>query len=180
MTRTVVHGAIVAVLAALLAAIGSAIGIPTIWPVLLGVAVGLAVWPMSLGRVGAFALGAVVSWGVMALRAGVLPDLGLSRALIVLIGIVLIAAVAVVTADHVPLWAGLVGYAAFAALYEPMFADSPTLFLSESPGALLTVLLSGGVGLAIAGLADLLTGPPESDEILGERPAAARSEEGVL
>jgi hypothetical protein len=180
MGRTVIHGAIVAVLVALIAAVGSAIGITTVWPVLLAVAVGLAAWPLSLGRVGAFVLGAVVGWLAMALRAGFLPDTAFARALVVLVGVVLIAAVAALTSDLVPLWAGLAGYAAFAGFYEPMFADAPTLFLSESPGALVTVLLAGGLGMAIAGLAELVTGPAGARDVTVERPIDAYREEEVV
>jgi hypothetical protein len=177
MARTVIHGVVVAVLVAILAAVGSAIGITTVWPVLLGVAVGLAAWPLSLGRVGAFVLGAVVSWVAMAMYAGFLPHVAFSRALIVLIGVMLLTIVAALTADLVPLWAGLVGYAAFTGLYEPLYAESPTLFLSESPGALLTVLLAGAVGLAIAGLATLVTGGQTTREVAVETPLGLRTEE---
>jgi hypothetical protein len=177
MGRTVIHGAVVAVLVAILAWVGSAIGITTVWPVLLGVAVGLAVWPLSLGRVGAFVLGAVIGWVAMAAYAGFLPQVGSSRALVVLLGVALLAVVAVLSADLVPFWAGLIGYAAFTGLYEPMYADSPTLFLSESPAALLTVLLAGAVGLAIAGLAALVTGASETREVVVETPIGMRTEE---
>jgi hypothetical protein len=177
MARTVIHGAIVAVLAAILAWVGSAIGITTVWPVLLGIAVGLAVYPLSLGRVGAYVLGAVLGWVAMALYAGFLPHVGGSRALIVLIGVGLLAVVAALSADLVPLWAGLVGYAAFTGLYEPLYAESPTLFLQESPGALLTVLLSGAVGLAIAGVAAMVTGSQDTRPVRVETPLGARTEE---
>jgi hypothetical protein len=179
MGRTVIHGAVVVVLAALVAAFGSAIGITTVWPVLLAVAVGLAVWPLSLGRVGAYALGAVVGWVAMALRAGFLPDIVVSRTLAVVIGVVVLTLVAALTSDLVPLWAGLAGYAAFAGLYEPLYAESPTLFLSESPVALVTVLLAGGLGLAAAGLAEMVTGGAPAREVAVERPVAPRSEEVV-
>lgn len=177
MGRTVIHGAVVAVLVAILAWVGSAIGITTIWPVLLGVAVGLAVWPLSLGRVGAYVLGAVIGWVAMAAYAGFLPQVGFSRALTVLLGVGLLAVVAALSADLVPFWAGLIGYAAFAGLYEPMYAESPTLFLSESPAALLTVLLAGAVGLAIAGLATLVTGAQETRDVAVETPIGMRTEE---
>jgi hypothetical protein len=177
MGRTVIHGAIVAVLVAILAWVGSAIGITTVWPVLLGVAVGLAVWPLSLGRVGAYVLGAVIGWVAMAMYAGFLPQVGSSRAIVVFLGVALLAAVAALSADLVPFWAGLIGYAAFSGLYEPMFVESPTMFLSQSPGALLTVLLAGAVGLAIAGLAALVTGEQDSREVAVETPLGMRTEE---
>lgn len=156
MARTAVVGAVVLVLAALVAAGGGMIGITTVWPVLLGVAVGLAAPPATLGRIAAFVVGAIASWGAMALGAALLPQSGLADAIALLVGLAIIVIIAAVTADQVPLWTGLVGYAAFAGLYEPIFAANPTLFLTESPVALVTVLLAGALGLAVASFASLV------------------------
>ncbi len=156
MARTAVIGAVVLVLAALVAAGGGTIGITTVWPVLLGVAVGLAAAPATIGRIVAYAVGALASWLAMALGAGLLPQSGLADAIALLVGLAIIVVIATVTSDQVPLWAGLVGYAAFAGLYEPVFAANPTLFLSESPVALVTVLLAGALGIAVASFASLV------------------------
>lgn len=158
MARTAISGAIVALLAALVAVSGGAIGITTVWPVLLAVAVGLAARPLTLGRVVAYVVGATASWIALAIRAGYLPDVAASQAVVVVGAVVLLTVIAALTADRVPLWAGLAGYAAFAGLYEPMFAATPTAFLTESPPALVTVLLAAGVGILVAELADLVTG----------------------
>jgi hypothetical protein len=114
---------------------GSAIGITTVWPVLLGVAVGLAVWPLSLGRVGAYVLGAVVGWVAMAMYAGFLPHVGFSarsccdrrRAARGRGGAVRRPRAVLGRADRLR------------RVHRAVRADvreSPTLFLSESPGAL--------------------------------------------
>jgi hypothetical protein len=157
MTRIVITGAVVALLAALLAVVGSPLGITTLWPVLLAVAVGLAAGHVTLGRVLAYVVGVVVSWVAMAVGAAALPQTGLSDAIVVVLGVVLLTAVAAVSGGRAPLWAGLAGFAAFAAYYEPIYAANPTLFLSESPVALITVLLAGALGIAIATIAELLT-----------------------
>jgi hypothetical protein len=157
MARTAIIGAVVALLAALLAVTGSALGITTIWPVLLAVAVGLAAGYVTLGRIGAYVLGAVVSWGMAAMGAAVLPQTGIADAIVVIVAIAILTVIAALTVDLVPLWAGLAGYAAFAGLYEPIYAANPTLFLSESPVALITVLLAGALGFAISAIAQLLT-----------------------
>jgi hypothetical protein len=157
MTRTVLTGAVVALLAALVAATGSVLGVTTLWPVLLAVAVGLAAGHVTLGRVVAYVLGAVVSWVAMAISAGALPQTGLSDAIVAVLGVVLVTIVAIVSGGRAPIWAGLAGFAAFAAYYEPIYAANPTLFLSESPVALVTVLLAGALGVAIATVAELLT-----------------------
>jgi hypothetical protein len=157
MSRTVVRGAVIALVAAIVAITGSALGIDTVWPVLLAAAVGLATVSLSMGRVAAFVVGALVSWLVLALRAGLLPDLAWSQALVVAVGVLLLTGLAALTADRAPLWAGLVGFAAFSAYYEPMFAANPTAFLSESPSALLTVLLAASIGFIGGLLAEILT-----------------------
>jgi hypothetical protein len=64
--------------------IGSTLGITTLWPVLLAVAVGLAAGHITLGRVVAYVLGAVVSWVAAAVGAAALPQTGyLSDAIVV-------------------------------------------------------------------------------------------------
>jgi hypothetical protein len=157
MARTAIAGAVVALLAAVLAVIGSTIGITTLWPVLLAVAVGLAAGHITLGRVAAYVLGAVFSLIAAAVGAAALPQGGTSDAIVVVIGVVLITAVAAVSSNRLPLWAGLAGYAAFAGFYEPIYAANPTLFASEAPLALITVLLAAALGVAIATVAELLT-----------------------
>jgi hypothetical protein len=159
MSRTVVRGAVIALVAAIVAVSGNALGIDTVWPVLLAAAVGLAAVPLGMGRVVAFVVGSLVSWFVLALRAGFLPDVAMARALVVVIGVLLLTALAAATAERAPLWAGLAGFVAFSAYYEPLYAASPTLFLSESPVALVTVLLAAAVGFAAGLVTELLTAP---------------------
>jgi hypothetical protein len=176
MARTVVIGAVVLVLAALVAVGGGTIGVTTVWPVLLGVAVGLAAAPATLGRISAYVVGAIASWAAMALGAALLPQSGLADAIALLSGLVIVVVIAAVTADKVPLWAGLIGYAAFAGLYEPVFAANPTLFLSESPVALMTVLLAGALGMAVASFAALVA-PANSHDTGPEMAPATMTEE---
>ncbi|TVR22092.1 MAG: hypothetical protein EA387_09200 [Nitriliruptor sp.] len=157
MARTALIGAVVALLVALVAVGGAPLGITTIWPVLLAIGVGLAARPVTIGRIAAYAVGTAAAWAAIALGAGALPQTASADAIAVLAALAILIVLAAVTADRFPLWAGLAGYAAFAGYYEPIYAANPTLFLSESPVALLTVLLAGAVGFAIASLADLLT-----------------------
>lgn len=173
MIRIAISGAVVALVAAVLAVIGESIGITTVWPVLLAVAVGLALAPMTLGRMLAFALGSVVSWAVLAMDAAALPQAVASDVIVVVVGVVVLTAIALASADHVPLWAGLAGYASFAALYEPQYAANPTLFLTESPVALATVLLAAAIGAVTVAVIDLVTGgaPARSDDDLADLPS---------
>lgn len=163
MARTVISGVLVAVLVAVVTMIGSAIGITSVWPVLLAAAVGLALAPVTIGRLAAMVVGAIVGWVFFAVRAGFLPDVAAARALTVVGGVLVLTAIAAVSMDRAPLWAGLAGYAAFTGLYEPLNAANPTAFLAESPVALLTVLLATAIGFAIAEVADLLGGAARSE-----------------
>ena len=157
MARTALIGAVVALLTALVVVGGGLLGITTIWPVLLAVGVGLAARPVTIGRIAAYAVGTLAAWAAIALGAGALPQTAIADAISVVAALLILTAIAAVTADRFPLWAGLAGYAAFAGYYGPLYDANPTLFLSESPVALLTVLLAGAIGFAIAGVADLLT-----------------------
>jgi hypothetical protein len=158
MKHTLVTGIVVALVAAAVALFGGALGITTVWPVLLAVAVGIAAGAPTVGRVSAYLVGAVLSLVALAVRANFFPDLPLPRAVAVGAAVLVIALIAGVTRDRMALWAGLAGYAAFAALYEPQFAASPTAFLTQAPVALLVVVIGGALGVLAAQLAALLTG----------------------
>ena len=156
-SRILIRGAVLALIAAVLAFVGGALGIDTLWPVLLAAAVGVAAaTPLSVGRAGAFVAGAVVGWVALALRAGMLPDTAASKAIVVVLAIALLTAMAAATADVVPLWTGLVGYAAFAGYYEPIFAADPTSFVADSATAMVTVLMAAALGFIAALLGDLI------------------------
>jgi hypothetical protein len=153
--RTVIGGAVVALFAGILALVGPGIGISSLWPFLLAAGIALAAGPAVASRTGAFVLGAVVSFVVMALRAGVLPDVPLSAAILVVVGVGILTLIAALTQGLLPLWTSLAGYAVFAGFYGPTYAASPTAFLTEAPIALVTVLLAAGLGAIVAIVAEL-------------------------
>lgn len=155
MIRTIIAGAVLAVLAGLLAAGGDAFGITSVWPVLLAAAVGLVAGRATIGRTGGVVLGAVLGFVAMALRAGFLPDVGMSQALVVVLAILVLTLVAAVSGGAVPLWAGLVGYGVFVGFYEPTYAANPTAFLTEAPAALAVIVLATAIGTLVAVLAEV-------------------------
>ena len=168
-SRILIRGAVLALVAAILALAGGALGIDTLWPVLLAAAVGVAAASsLSVGRGAAFVGGIVVGWIAMAIRAGLLPDTAAAQAIVVVLGIAVITAIAAATADLAPMWAGLAGYAMFAAFYEPVFAASPTTFVADSAVALVTVLLASAFGFGAALLGDLAAsfGSSTSNELV--------------
>jgi hypothetical protein len=148
--RTVIGGAVVALIAAVLAIVGPGIGLNTLWPLLLAAGIALAAGPAVASRVGALTLGAVVGLVAMALQAGVLPATGLADAIVVIIGVGILTLVAALTQGLLPLWAGLAGYGLFVGYYTPTYTESPTTFLADAPIAFVTVLLAIGLGAIVA------------------------------
>ena len=154
---TLIRGAIVAGAVALAVVLSTVIGLSSPWPILLtaGVAV---VRPARPGPIGALLVGAAAWWLAMALRAGVLPDTTTSAVLAAVLAVLVSTVVAAATGDRMPLWAGLAGSALFAGLYEPVFADSPTAFLAESPLAFGSVVVAVGIGALAAALIAVVEG----------------------
>lgn len=156
MLPSLVRGAVVAGAAGLVAALPDTLGLTSPWPVLLVAAVAFA-RPLRPGPIAAVLVGAVAWWIAIALRAGVLADATSSRVIAAVVAVGLCTAVAVASRERLPLWASLVGIATFGALYEPLFADEPTKFLTQSTLALTTVVVAVGIGALTAVIADLLT-----------------------
>jgi hypothetical protein len=155
MTRTVVSGVVIVVAAALVAAFHDVIGITQVWPFVLAAAVGLAASATPLGRAAGFALGVIFGFVVAALRAGFMPDTTATSVILVIVAVVLALIVGVVSFGRVPMWTALAGYAAFAGLYGPIYAANPTLFTSEAPVQLVSLLLATAVGFLAALLGDI-------------------------
>ncbi len=155
MLRTLLGGAVVAVVAGLLAFGGDTIGITTVWPVLLAVAIGLAAGPALAARTGAAAFGALIGFAAYAVMVGVLPQTDGASALAFVVAVVILTLVAAFSGGLLPLWAGLAGFAAFAGLYDPQAVASPTTFLADAPVALVTILLALGIGALVAVAAEL-------------------------
>jgi len=164
MKHSLVAGLVVAIVAALVAAFGGAIGVTTVWPVLLAVAVGVAGGHPTVGRAVAFLVGAVLSLVTLGARAALFPDVASARAGAVVVAVLLIAIIAGASGGRAPMWAGLAGYAAFAGLYEPVFASSPTSFLTDAPQALLVIAIATGVGTIAVQLFALVSGGSSVDE----------------
>lgn len=166
MLPSLLRGGVIAVAAGLVAALPATLGLSSPWPVLLVAAVALA-RPLRPGAIAAVLVGAAAWWLGIALRAGVLADTTSSLVIAAVVAVGVCTAAAVISRERLPLWAGLLGIAAFGGIYEPMFADEPTKFLTQSVLALASVVVAVGVGTLAAIAADLLTA------------ASARSRGGV-
>jgi hypothetical protein len=150
MTKNVVGGLILAVMAALVVGLGEFLGLDLQHVALLGAALGgviglvpdRAPWQRVIG----FGAGFVLAWIGFALRAAVLPDSSGGRAVAAFLVITACMLVAAGSLGRLPLWSMLVGAAAIVGAYEETYTSSPSQFLHESPTAATTVLLAAALG----------------------------------
>src|SRR5690606_88968 len=117
--------------------------------------------------IAAVLVGAGAWWLGLALRAGLLPQTTSSLVIAAVVAVAVCTAAAVLSGERLPLWAGLVGIAVYGGLYEPLFADEPTKFMTQSTLALATVVVAVGLGTLTAIAAEMLSS------------ATARSRDGV-
>lgn len=151
--RTLATGAALAAAAFLLADQGAVFGADLPHVALLGAAagavLGLVPGRMPAARLGGFLTGFAAAWLGYALRAGVLPDIPMGRAIAAVVVVAVVTAVAVASADRLPLWAGLLGAATLLGSYELTFAATPTSFVSDSMTAVTTSLLAASFGFLV-------------------------------
>jgi hypothetical protein len=119
-----------------------------------GAVLGLVHDRTPAARAGAFAVGLVATWAGFAVRAGFLPDIPLGRALATAAVLAAVTAVVVFSGGRLPLWAGLLGVAAFSGGYETTFATNPAGFVSDSTTAATTIALAIGLGFFAVTLID--------------------------
>ena len=154
MRRTLLAGALLALGAALLAVHGGHLGLEAtriaLYGVTLGAVLGLVREGSPAARTGAFAAGFLACWAAYLLRAGVLPDIPMGRAVAAVLVVAVVTAVAVLSRDRLPLWAGLLGAGMFAGAYETTFTATPSAISTESVTAATTVLVAASVGYLIA------------------------------
>lgn len=150
MTKNVIGGLILAVMAALVVGLGEFLGLDLQHVALLGAALGgviglvpdRAPWERIVG----FAVGFVLAWIGFAVRAAVLPDSAGGRAVAAFLVLAACMAVAAASMSRLPLWSMLVGAAAIVGAYEETYTSAPSQFVRESPTAATTVLLAAALG----------------------------------
>lgn len=140
---------------------------------LLGVALGavLALVPdgSPLMRLAGFVGGFVAAWIGYFLRAAALPDSVGGRAVVVAVVILLVAVIAALSMNRIPLWSGLLGAGALAGAYEYTYAAAPPEVASTSVSTATAVLLTVAVGFLAAALA-----APANDSESAPAPRRAR------
>ncbi len=162
-TRTLAVGSAVAVTAGLLADHGAALGADLPRTALFGAAAGavLGLVPdrTPAWRAGGFAVGFAAAWAGYALRAGVLPDIPMGRAIAAVAVVAVITAFATATAGRLSLWSGLLGTAALVGAYETTYALNPSAFTTESTTAATTVLVAAALAFLVTSLLQVLLEP---------------------
>lgn len=157
-------GLVLAVIAALAIALSDPLSLDLQHVAVLGVALGGAValvpHPHEWGRLAGFLLGFGTAWVVYALRAAVLPDASAGRAVGAALLIGVVAVVAAVSSDRIPLWSSLIGAAALVGAYEETYTNAPSQFVTESTEAATAILLAAALGYLAASLVPLLRGAP--------------------
>jgi hypothetical protein len=150
MTKNVVGGLVLAVVAALVVGLGEVLGLDLQHVALLGAAlggvIGLVPDRSPWQRVVGFLVGFVAAWIAFAVRAAILPDSSGGRAVAAFLVVAACMLVAAATMARLPLWSMLVGAAAIVGAYEETYTNSPSQFLHESPTAATTVLLAVALG----------------------------------
>lgn len=121
---------------------------------LLGIAVGavVAIVPdrspfMRLAALGGGGLLSLVGYLV---RAGLLPDSVGGRAVYAALVILLVAALSAVSRGRLPLWATLLGAAAFAGAYELTYTAAPPEVASTSLSTLTALIMTVAIGFFAA------------------------------
>lgn len=111
-----------------------------------GAVIALVPHTTPLARLGGALLGVVAALVGFALRAAVLPDSPSGRAVFVAVVVLLSTAVVALAAGRIALWAPLLGAAAFAGAYEPVYAAAPPELASTSVNTLTALLVALAVG----------------------------------
>lgn len=149
--KLAIKGALLALFGALTIGLGHLFGLDLDQVALLGVSlggvIGLVPDRSQAERILGFLAGFVLAWAGFAVRAAVLPDTSLARAVVVFVLLLAAMGIAQATGSRIPLWSLLVGAAAMVGAYEQTYAASPSLFVQDSPTAATTVLLAAAMGV---------------------------------
>jgi hypothetical protein len=141
-----------------------------------GALVGLVPDRSTAARLGGFAAGFVVAWVGYLIRASQLPDTSGGRAVAVALIVVLCLGVTLASMGRVPLWATLLGAAAFSGAYEFTYNEAPPEVISTS----LTVATAMIFNIAIGFLSVAWVGPePAPRTTRGDRHIDSHDEDTV-
>ena len=153
MRKTLIIGLGAAILGSLAVMVGSWLNLG-LTDVLLGTALGaglgLAPGAPAGRKLAAFLVGFVIAWIGYAIRAAALPDVTMSRAIVVFISVFLLALACAVSRARLPLWAAFLGAVGMAGAYEFTYVAAPYNFISDSVSAATGILVPVAFGFLTA------------------------------
>lgn len=154
MSRTVFAGVLLALAVAAVMTVGTSLQLQLSAYALAGVLVGgvAALVPdrSLVGRLVGVAAGVAVAWAGFVVRAAVMPDTSAGRTVAAVVTVLLATVIALV--PRVPLWAVLLGVAAFAAAYESTYAAAPPEIMSTSVDAITGLGVAMVAGFMVSAL----------------------------
>lgn len=170
MSRTVTAGVLLALAVAAVMTVGTTLQLQLGAYALAGVLVGgvAALVPDRglVGRLLGVAAGVAVAWAGFVVRAAVMPDTGTGHTVSAVVTVLLATLVALV--PRMPLWAVLLGAAAFAAAYESSYAAAPPEIMSTSLDAVTglgVAMVAGFVLGALPGTAPVASSAPSAPAV---------------
>lgn len=182
MRRAVIAGVALGVIAGLLFMYHDAIRLSVAWPVVLG----FALWG-AVGRDGsrglnvaiAAGIGVVAGYAAYAVNAEFLPITPLWLGLSVGVAVGVLALVGVLAGDMLPVSGLLVGFAAFAGMFEPLWAESPAAVRTDGIETLTVSLLAVLLGVLTATVFRALADRVQAETVEERKAQAVKKEAGT-
>jgi hypothetical protein len=153
MRKSILAGVLLAVATGLTILVGEALDLEVEAVALLGVTVGaiVALVPDATPsrRLAAYALGFVVGLMSYLVRAAVMPDTSMGRAVPVVLVVLVCVGVVALSAGRLPLWGALLGAGTFAGAYELTYVAAPPRVLDTSVSTGTALVLCVAVGFLV-------------------------------
>jgi len=159
MRRTLIIGFGAAILGGLAVLLGSWLDLgltDVLLGTALGAALGLAPGASAPQKVAAFFVGFLIAWVGYAIRAAALPDVTVSRAIVVFISVALITLACAFSRGRLPLWAAFLGAVGMTGAYEFTYVAAPYNFITDSVSTATGILVPIGFGFLVTLLAALV------------------------
>ncbi len=182
MRRALLAGVALGVVAGLLFMYHDAIRLSVAWPVVLG----FALWG-AVGRDGsrglnvavAAGIGVVAGYAAYAVNAEFLPITPLWLGLSVGVAVGVLALIGVLAGDMLPVSGLLVGFAAFAGMFEPLWAESPAAVRTDGIETLTVALLAVLLGVLTATVFRALADRVQAETVEERKAQAVKKEPGT-
>lgn len=153
MRKSILAGVLLAVATGLTIIVGEALDLEVEAVALLGVTAGaiIALVPDATAsrRLAAYALGLVAGLVSYLLRAAVMPDTSLGRAVPAVLVVLVCVGIVALSAGRLPLWGALLGAGSFAGAYELTYVAAPPRVVETSVSTGTALVLCVAVGFLV-------------------------------